>query len=222
MWEALVLRHHCPLWEFSHQSQLVILIHTLRLTLPSRTTRWCPKAVPTRNPGPGPWCTPHHRHSHSSDNLIEDGIITTCNFSYPLHSARNLSLYQLSYHFSSDKVSHSSHFQCPETKWMSSQKEKGNDYDITGEHKWNRRFCNIFNYFNLRINNVFYRNMWFLQSVAWLDMVYSQLTTYTIKQWKFIFILQKFLTESVKLLFTQMTNQYKHISNKHYVIWCTN
>jgi hypothetical protein len=23
-------------------------------------------------------------------------------------------------------------------------------YDITGEHKWNRRFCNIFNYFNLK------------------------------------------------------------------------
>jgi hypothetical protein len=75
-WEAPVVRRHCLLWELSRQSRLVIQIQTPRLTS-GGTMRRCPKAVSRRNP----WSLmcPHQRHSRSSGNLTEDGVIITCN-----------------------------------------------------------------------------------------------------------------------------------------------
>jgi hypothetical protein len=50
-------KRHSPLWELSRQSHSVIQVQTWRLTLPGRTTRKCPKAVPQRKPWS--WCVPN-------------------------------------------------------------------------------------------------------------------------------------------------------------------
>jgi hypothetical protein len=62
---------------YPHTAPVVVLILTPRLSLPSGTTRRCPKAVSQRIP-----CSkmhPHQRHSRSSASLTDDGVIVTCN-----------------------------------------------------------------------------------------------------------------------------------------------
>jgi hypothetical protein len=50
-WEAPVVRRHCPLWELSLQSQLVIPIQTPRLTFSGGPRGGVPKLCPEANPG---------------------------------------------------------------------------------------------------------------------------------------------------------------------------
>jgi hypothetical protein len=63
MWKAPVVRRRCPLWELSRRCQAGPRGGVPKLCLDAT---------------PGLWCGPT-KDSRSSANLIEDGVITTCN-----------------------------------------------------------------------------------------------------------------------------------------------